>query len=191
MSRPEITLEEYANKLYQRVGNKYKALRELWKDIRNGVIRIEDPTPPVTFASYVFRLDYSLWLWAGLALVILTSIIVLIADYTELLRPIRYVLGTIYILFMPGYSLVEVLYPQDRDLTPLERISLSIGLSLAVVPLVGLALNYTPWGIRLVPIVLSISLFTSLLLCLAAYRKYMLFKLANLKQQRRRERQRG
>jgi len=34
----------------------------------------------------------------------------------------------------------------------------SVGLSLAVVPLIGLILNYLPWGIRLGPIVVSLSL---------------------------------
>jgi uncharacterized membrane protein len=36
---------------------------------------------------------------------------------------------------------------------------LSFGLSIAVVPLIGLALNYTPWGIRLEPILLSLLIF--------------------------------
>jgi uncharacterized membrane protein len=38
----------------------------------------------------------------------------------------------------------------------IERAALSIGLSLAIVPIVGLFLNYTSWGIRLTPITLSL-----------------------------------
>lgn len=42
------------------------------------------------------------------------------------------------LLFMPGYALVESLYPRGGDeLSPLERLALSIGLSLAVVPLIA------------------------------------------------------
>ncbi|MEM1772724.1 MAG: DUF1616 domain-containing protein, partial [Desulfurococcaceae archaeon] len=52
--------------------------------------------------------------------------------------------------------------------------ALSIGLSLAVVPLIGLILNYTPWGIRLLPIVTSTTVFTTAMLVIAAYRKYNL-----------------
>ncbi|WP_455449630.1 DUF1616 domain-containing protein [Natrinema thermotolerans] len=42
----------------------------------------------------------------------------------------------------------------------IERIALSFGLSIAVVPLLGLVLNFTPWGIRLGPIMLAVSGFT-------------------------------
>ena len=41
----------------------------------------------------------------------------------------------------------------------IERLALSFGLSIAVVPLIGLVLNYTPWGITLYPILISITLF--------------------------------
>jgi uncharacterized membrane protein len=43
-----------------------------------------------------------------------------------------------------------------QNLDTIERIALSLGMSLALVPTVGLILNYTPWGIRLTPIVLSL-----------------------------------
>ncbi|MEM1745096.1 MAG: DUF1616 domain-containing protein, partial [Candidatus Nezhaarchaeales archaeon] len=59
----------------------------------------------------------------------------------------------------------------------LERLALSIGLSLALVPLVGLILNYTPWGIRLDPIMVSLSLLTLGLLFIASVRKYGLLSL--------------
>ncbi|MDX1534211.1 MAG: DUF1616 domain-containing protein, partial [Thermoplasmata archaeon] len=54
----------------------------------------------------------------------------------------------------------------------IERIALSFGLSIAVVPLLGLLLNFTPFGIRLTPIVLSI-LFFSVGLGVVAYIRRM------------------
>jgi len=42
----------------------------------------------------------------------------------------------------------------------IERVALSFGLSIAVVPLIGLVLNFTPFGIRLAPIMVSVSGFT-------------------------------
>ncbi|MFQ5918544.1 MAG: DUF1616 domain-containing protein [Thermoplasmata archaeon] len=42
----------------------------------------------------------------------------------------------------------------------IERIALSFGLSIAIVPLLGLLLNFTPFGIRLTPIVFSILFFS-------------------------------
>jgi uncharacterized membrane protein len=74
-------------------------------------------------------------------------------------NPARIVLGLPFVLFFPGYVLVAALYPRRGDLDGVERVALSLGLSLAVVPLIGLALNYTPWGIRLTPILVSLALF--------------------------------
>jgi uncharacterized membrane protein len=65
------------------------------------------------------------------------------------------------VLFIPGYVLIVALFPKQGDLELIERIALSFGLSIAIVPLIGLVLNYTLWGIRLVPIVTSIVLFTT------------------------------
>ena len=92
----------------------------------------------------------------------------------------RYVLGTIYVLYVPGATLIEALYPRGDELEPLERLALSIGLSLALVPLIGLVLNYTPWGIRLVPVTISLALTSWLLGLVALYRKYRYFKLRTL-----------
>jgi uncharacterized membrane protein len=75
---------------------------------------------------------------------------------------LRLILGLPFLLFIPGYVLVFALFPArktDRGIDTLERIVLSFGLSIAVVPLIGLLLNYTPWGIRLEPILLSLLLF--------------------------------
>jgi uncharacterized membrane protein len=60
------------------------------------------------------------------------------------------------ILFLPGYMLVAALFPRAQDLDSVERVTFSIGLSLALVPLVGLALNYSPWGIHPVPLITAI-----------------------------------
>ncbi len=74
-------------------------------------------------------------------------------------NPIRKILGLPFILFFPGYTLISFLFPEEGNLDLIEKIALSFGLSIAVVPLIGLALNYTPLGIRLTPILLSLTLF--------------------------------
>jgi len=88
------------------------------------------------------------------ATTVLLVTIVLLPD-----SPVRVVLGLPFVLFFPGYALIAALYPRRADLDGIERLALSLGLSLAVVPLIGLALNYLPWGIRLTPIVTSLTLF--------------------------------
>jgi uncharacterized membrane protein len=50
-------------------------------------------------------------------------------------------------------------------------VALSFGLSIVVVPLIGYGLNFTPWGIRLDPIVTALCLFTLVLIGIAQYRR--------------------
>jgi uncharacterized membrane protein/LysM repeat protein len=90
------------------------------------------------------------------------------------LEPIRIVLGLPFLLLLPGYVLVAALYPRKGDLDPIERAALSFGLSIAIVPLIGLALNYSPWGIRLNPILAFVGLFIVMSAGAAMYRRWAL-----------------
>lgn len=83
---------------------------------------------------------------------------------------VRSALGLVMILFIPGYSLIAALFPAKKDIDGIERAALSFGLSIAVVPLIGLGLNFTPWGIRLDPIVVCLTIFT-IICSLAANRR--------------------
>ncbi|WP_222920220.1 DUF1616 domain-containing protein [Natrinema sp. SYSU A 869] len=114
--------------------------------------------------------------------------------------PVRLSLGLIFVLFVPGYAFVAALFPEngpsrrssDADesketsnglreqsekrsvrtgIGSLERIALSIGSSIVVFVLFGLALNYTLWGVRLTPIVLTVSVFTLVTTGIAAFRR--------------------
>jgi uncharacterized membrane protein len=51
-----------------------------------------------------------------------------------------------------------------------ERVALSLGMSIAIVPLIGLGLKYTPWGIRLEPILVSLLAFVAGTSMIAGYR---------------------
>ena len=72
---------------------------------------------------------------------------------------LRIILGLPSLLFFPGYTLTAALFPQRNRLDSTERVALSFVVSLAVVPLIALILNYTPWGVRLYPILLSVTIF--------------------------------
>lgn len=123
-----------------------------------------------------------------LALVALASLAVLLPGVRE--TPLRIVLGLPFVLFLPGYAFVAALFPEraaaventgerrfdgdDSGIDGIERVALSFGLSIAVVPLLGLALNLTPWGIGLVPIVGAVGGFTVLCTIVAARRRWAL-----------------
>lgn len=160
-----------------RIGYKpNEAARALYGLARKGALRLVDQNPPKSFAAYILS-----WHNLGLIVAALLVFLCIFSVYASALTPIlaapRIVLGSLFTLFLPGYSLVEALYPREDELSPLERLALSIGLSLALVPLVGLILNYTPWGIRLDPTMVGLSALTLLLLLASAYRKYQILKL--------------
>ena len=85
--------------------------------------------------------------------------------------PARIILGLPFILFFSGYVLICALFPRRKDLDIIERLALSLGLSIAVTSLMGLVLNYTPFGIRLYPVTFSLFLFIVLLSIVAMYRR--------------------
>ena len=133
---------------------------------------------------------------AAVALVVLTVLAVLLPVVSE--TPLRVVLGLPFVLFVPGYAFIAALFPEagespveeeasgdeagdgtsessDRSgIDGIERVALSFGLSIAIVPLIGLVLNFTPWGIRLVPILVSVSGFTLIAVGIAAVRRWEL-----------------
>lgn len=137
---------------------------------------------------------------AMVVLVVLTNFVV----FAPVIRdtPLRVPVGLVFVLFVPGYAFIAALFPEegespvktadteretgaspsmaddlsfrDRGIDGIERVALSFGLSIAIVPLIGLALNFTPFGIRLVPIVFSLSGFTVVTTVIAAVRRWEL-----------------
>jgi uncharacterized membrane protein len=103
---------------------------------------------------------------------ILTIILIPVA-VLNINQTLRMILGLPFILFIPGYLLIFALFPNkktDKGIDILERIALSFGLSIAVVPLIALGLNYTMWGITLNSIINSLSIFILSVGTIAVYR---------------------
>jgi uncharacterized membrane protein len=100
----------------------------------------------------------------------------IVAIYLPFLNgtPVRIALALPVILFIPGYCLLALLFPKNGDIDLMPRMVLSIGVSIALVPLIGLGLNFTPWGIRLDPIVLSLTLFTLVMTLIILYQRSLL-----------------
>ncbi len=134
---------------------------------------------------------------ADLAAVVLVVGLVNLAVFTPVVRdtPLRVPIGLVFVLFIPGYAFIAALFPEqgeppqaaadgdaedgwlagrDRGIDGIERVALSFGLSIAVVPLIGLVLNFTPWGIRLTPIMIATSLFTLAMVAIAVHRRWAL-----------------
>ena len=84
---------------------------------------------------------------------------------------IRIIIGLPFVLFFPGYTLITALFPKKEALDATERIALGFGMSIAVVGFTLFILNHTPWGIRLYPTLVSITLFMFITSVITWYRR--------------------
>lgn len=98
---------------------------------------------------------FSITFHHDLAAIVGLSFLLILAIYLLPLPALRIILGGPFVLFFPGYTMVAALFPGREDLDGLERLGLSLGLSIAFLPLMGLVLNYTPGGITLLSTLLS------------------------------------
>lgn len=101
-------------------------------------------------------------------LIVLSSGLLAIPAPPLYLSPLRVALGVFYLLFVPGYFLTAAIFPQKEDLDGLERVGLSLGLSVVILPLQALLLNQLPAGLTFQSMV-AMSLGSGLLLLLAAF----------------------
>jgi len=116
--------------------------------------------------------EFLLLLILGVVLVVLIALGV--EGLPAPLPMLRLLLGLAYVLYVPGYTLQAALFPRDDDLDGPERLALSFGLSVAVVPPMALLLDALPWGIRLWPIVICEAVFMVLCTALALFRRHRL-----------------
>jgi uncharacterized membrane protein len=128
----------------------------------------EPGTKPLRVHLEVRETPYDLMLCIGLALVLVG----LVFFWPDSL--LRQILGLVFVLFLPGYAATAALFPENEQIDGIERVALSFGLSIAIVPLIGLALNFTPFGIRLDPIMASVSAFIIGVSLVAWYRRMRL-----------------
>ncbi len=142
-----------------------------------GEARLVDPDPPRSLPGYALSW-YSSWAWVVVGFLGVVTSAVFVLPQVKPWIYVRYIAGAVYVLYVPGAVFIEMLYPKRGELEDLERFALGVGLSLAIVPLVGLVLNYTPWGIRLNPIYAGLSLLTLEFTFIAVYRKYSYHMLA-------------
>jgi len=143
-----------------------------------GKLALKEHTAPLprTVERYLLTTQAA-WFWVIIALAIATT--TLVFTIPENAIPIvyaRYVLGSIFVLWLPGYTFIKALFPA-KELDKIERTALSIGMSLALVPIAGLLLNYTPWGIRLTPVTISLLALTIIFATAAVMREFHLIRI--------------
>lgn len=122
---------------------------------------------PSSIKNYLFS-NRVYWYWTTTLLALCSALLTFIIPenaYPAIYA--RYVLGTIFIWILPGYAFIKALFPSripistsSTNLDFIERVALSIGMSIVLVILNGFILNYTPFGIRIHSATLSLLILT-------------------------------
>ena len=113
----------------------------------------------------------ALWLEIVVLYTVLTMVTVYFVSGDSSLFVIRYVLGFVFVAFLPGYCLVNILFIGVNRIDPVENVVLSVALSFGITGLAGLFLGLSPIGINFTSIVVSLSAIVLGLAAVAFVRK--------------------
>ncbi len=143
---------------------------------------------PETFRQYLFS-SRALWYWVIVATTLFGYFFILMIPNEAFYRGFgTAVLGVMYTILIPGFSVLKTLFPIDVPLKTssvtldsIERLALSIGLSLAVTPLVGIALYYSI-GLNLVTISVVLLIISMFLSTYGVLREFQARRVSSLKE---------
>jgi hypothetical protein len=129
--------------------------------------------------AYLFSLQAA-WFWAIIAVALVTTVTVFTIPQDSFpLAYVRNVLGIVFVLFLPGYAFVKAVFQNkvpiktsSESFDNIERFVISTAMSIALTPMVGLILYYTPIGFDLTPITLSLLTLTLSFATVAMIREY-------------------
>jgi uncharacterized membrane protein len=116
------------------------------------------------------------WYFAVVILTLATTIVVFAIQGDSPYSVVRYVLGFICLLGLPGYSLVRLLFPvasssnENVRVDDLMRFAFSVVFSIAIVSIVGFALDYT-LSVTLETLIFCLSSITIILATAAVVRE--------------------
>lgn len=152
----------------------FEEIRETISELREEKkVTLLEPLAEVSFSKHVTSFSAVMPFWLTIAVTITCIFTIYLMPPDSVWSLVRIIVGMIFVLFIPGYLLIQLLYP-GKEMDMIERLALSLGLSLALTALIGLILNYSPWGIRLEPMVILLSLFSITLALGGTYRIFLL-----------------
>jgi hypothetical protein len=144
----------------------------VWRLAEQGKIALDDFQPIRSFTQFLRAWEKNGVLYGSLAISIALTIITYAAPLSAPFPELKWVLGSIFVLFIPGYVTVSALFPKVTDLDSIERLALSVGLSLVLIPFLGVLLSIAPFGIGLAYVLPWLIILTFLLSMVAIFRGY-------------------
>jgi len=136
----------------------------------NQKIILQEPIPlstelPKKPREYFIKNNYyTKEFWTSIGVMVLVLIFVLVDVESGFFFYVRYAIVTFFMLILTGWSLTSTIFPEINDnFRFLERVATAIGLSLLILILDGLFLNYT---FHFTPLSIGLSLIIITLVCM-------------------------
>ena len=179
-----LKLEDLLDDVSLEGGHKKEAIvHELMLMQDEGIVELSESRKCETFLQYMVSPN-SVWFLGSIATIAVTLVLVfvplyLLSFFSGPVVYLRYFFGSVLVLFLPGYSLMEALFVKKSSFDDLTRYALSFVMSLALVTLISLVLGVSPIGLETLPITVSVALFTIVLLFIALKRRYGYYEIAH------------
>ena len=156
------------------------------EEIQNAVKKLEsekkimllEPGTKGHFFDYILRSYNGLSLWLTTAATCLIMALVFLLPNIEPWSYMRIITGAVFILFIPGNALVQLLFAH-RNMEQTEQMVLSVGLSIALISIIGLMLKYILLALTVESAVISIGILSITLSAVANYSHFLRAKRAD------------
>ncbi len=158
---PNLDFEEFRRELYSLIFSRQVEVAE---------------TRLTSFPQYLRTWRFGMRVWLFVGAIVVSVFLAGILQSSFPLIVFRWIAGTFLVIIAPGYAFAYMLFPSRNRLSGLNRIALTIALSLFLVPTVALVLNYTPIGIHSAPMVALLALISALFLFLGAEGEFRLLR---------------
>ena len=150
------------------------------EEIQNAVRKLEsekkitllEPGIKGRFFDYITRSYNGLSLWLTTAATCLIMALVFLLPNIEPWSYVRMISGAVFVMFIPGNALVQLLFAH-RNMEQTEQMVLSVGLSIAVICIIGLMLKYILSALTVESAVISIGILSITLSAVANYRHFL------------------
>jgi hypothetical protein len=156
------------------------------EEIQNAVKKLEsekkitllEPGTKGHFFDYIMRNYNGLSLWLTTAATCLIMALVFLLPSIEPWSYMRMITGAVFALFIPGNALVQLLFAH-RNMEQTEQMVLSVGLSIALISIIGLMLKYILLALTVESAVISIGILSITLSAVANYSHFLCAKRAD------------
>ncbi len=130
--------------------------------------------------SVFLRSDETMWYWITIIMGFVAALFFFVISETSYpLISIRNIAGPIFVLILPGYALGRILFPGNSPINPaqghlegIERLALSVGISVVLVSIVGLVIYFLIGSLHIPAIVITLLVFTLLIATISIVREY-------------------